>query len=101
MNTLTIILIALAIVLLISNITIFTIEHTTKQELNFDKSKVKIVLFASEDEDELAKSEVAVSKKYCVLDSTAGYLKAEHGYIYIKAYPVDKNNVGNSSTRLS
>ena len=89
MNTLTIILIVLAIVLLISNITIFTIERTTKQELNFDKSKVKIVLFASEDEDELAKSKVAVSKKYCVLDSTAGYLKAEHGYIYIKAYLVE------------
>ena len=45
MNTLTIILIVLAIVLLISNITIFTIERTTKQELNFDKSKVKIMLF--------------------------------------------------------
>lgn len=90
MNTLTIILIVLAIVLLISNITIFTIERTTKQELNFDKSKVKIVLFASEDEDELAKSKVAVSKKYCVLDSTAGYLKTEHGYIYIKAYLVER-----------
>ena len=36
--------------------------------------------------DELAKSEVAIPKKYCVLDSTAGYLKVEHGYIYIKAY---------------
>lgn len=89
MNTLIIILIVLAIVLLISNITIFTIERTTKQELNFDKSKVKIVLFASEDEDELAKSEVAIPKKYCVLDSTAGYLKAEHGYIYIRAYLVE------------
>ena len=89
MNTLTIILIVLAIVLLISNITIFTIDHTTKQELNFDKSKVKIVLFASEDEDELAKSEVAIPKKYYVLDSTGGYLKAEHGYIYIRAYLVE------------
>lgn len=90
MNTLTIILIALTIVLFIANITIFTIERTTKQELNFDKSKVKIVLFASEDEDELAKSEVAIPKKYCVLDSTTGYLKAEHGYIYIKAYLVER-----------
>ena len=90
MNTLTIILIVLTIVLLIANIVMFTIERTTKQELNFDKSKVKIVLFASEDEDELAKSEVAIPKKYCVLDSTAGYLKAEHGYIYIKAYLVER-----------
>ena len=90
MNTLTIILIVLAIVLFIANITIFTIERTTKHELNFDKSKVKIMLFASEDEDELAKSEVAIPKKYCVLDSTAGYLKVEHGYIYIKAYLVER-----------
>ena len=91
MNILTIILIALTATLLISNIVMFTIEHTTeKHELNFDKSKVKIMLFASEDEDELAKSKVAVSKKYCVLDSTAGYLKAGHGYIYIKAYLVER-----------
>ena len=91
MNTLTIILIALTTTLLIANIVMFTIERTTtKHELNFDKSKVKIMLFASEDEDELAKSKVAVSKKYCVLDSTAGYLKAEHGYIYIKAYLVER-----------
>ena len=91
MNTLTIILIALTTTLLIANIVMLTIERTTtKHELNFDKSKVKIMLFASEDEDELAKSKVAVSKKYCVLDSTAGYLKAEHGYIYIKAYLVER-----------
>ena len=91
MNTLTIILIALTTTLLIANIVMLTIERTTtKHELNFDKSKVKIMLFASEDEDELAKSKVAVSKKYCVLDSTAGYLKAEHGYIYIEAYLVER-----------
>ena len=52
MNTLTIILIVLTAVLLIANIVMFTIERTEKHELNFDKSKVKIMLFASEDEDE-------------------------------------------------
>ena len=90
MNTLTIILIVLTATLLIANIVMFVMEHTKKNELSFDKSKVKIMLFASENEDELAKSKVAVSKKYCVLDSTAGYLKAEHGYIYIKAYLVER-----------
>ena len=91
MNTLTIILIALTAALLIANIVMFVMERTaTKHELNFDKTKAKIILLASEDEDELAKSEVAIPKKYCVLDSTAGYLKAEHGYIYIKAYLVER-----------
>lgn len=90
MNTLTIILIVLTIVLLISNITIFTIERTTKQELNFDKSKVKIVLFASEDAHEIVKSEIEMTKKYCVLDSAIGDLKTEHGAVFISAHLVEK-----------
>ena len=90
MNTLTIILIISTIVLLIANIVMFTIERTEKHELNFDKSKVKIMLFASEDEHELVKSEAEMTKKYYVLDSAAGYLKTEHGYIYIKAYLVER-----------
>lgn len=90
MNELTIVLIILTIVVLISNIVIFVIERaTTKNELNFDKSKVKIMLFASEDEHELVKSAVEMTNKYYVLDSTNGYLKTEHGYIYIKAYLVE------------
>lgn len=89
MNTLTIILIVSTIVLLIANIVMFTIERMTKHELNFDKSKVKIMLFASEDEDEIIKEEIKMFKKYYTLDSAAGYLKTEHGYIYIKAYLVE------------
>lgn len=89
MNTLTIILIISTIVLLIANIVMFTIERTEKHELNFDKTKAKIILLASEDEHELVKSEAEMTKKYYVLDSAAGYLKTEHGYIYIKAYLVE------------
>lgn len=90
MNTLTIILIALTATLLIANIVMFTAERTaTKNELNFDKTKAKIILLASEDEHELVKSEAEMTKKYYVLDSAAGYLKTEHGYIYIKAYLVE------------
>ena len=67
----------------------FTIERMTKHELNFDKSKVKIIILASEDERELVKSEVEMTKKYYALNSSSGYLKTEHGYIYIKAYLVE------------
>lgn len=90
MDALTIILIVLAIVLLIANITIFTIERSAKQELSFDKSKVKIILFASEDEDEIIKEEIKMFKKYYTLDSAIGSLETEHGYIYIKAYLVER-----------
>lgn len=89
MNTLTIILIISTIVLLIANIVMFTMERTEKHEFNFDKSKVKIIILASEDERELVKSEVEMTNKYYVLDSTNGYLKTEHGYIYIRAYLVE------------
>lgn len=89
MDALTIILIALAIVLLIANITIFTIERSAKQELSFDKSKVKIMLFASEDEDEIIKEEIKMFKKYYTLDLAIGSLETEHGYIYIRAYLVE------------
>ena len=91
MNTLTIILIVLTATLLIANIVMFTIERTaTKHELNFDKTKAKIILLASEDEHELVKSEVGMTNKYYVLDSTNGYLKTEHSYIYMKAYLVER-----------
>lgn len=89
MDTLTIILIISTIVLLIANIVMFTMERTEKHEFNFDKSKVKIIILASEDERELVKSEVEMTNKYYVLDSTNGYLKTEHGYIYIRAYLVE------------
>ena len=89
MNTLTIILIVSTIILLIANIVMFMIERTEKHELNFDKSKVKIMFFASEDEDEIIKEQIKMNKKYHVLDSAAGNLKAEHGYIYIRAYLVE------------
>ena len=89
MDTLTIILIVSTIILLIANIVMFTIERTTKQELNFDKSKVKIVLFASENEDEIIKEEIKMFKKYHTLDSAIGSLDTEHGYIYIRAYLVE------------
>lgn len=89
MNTLTIILIALTIVLLIANIVMFTIERAEKNELIFDKSKVKIMLFASEDEDEIIKEEIKMFKKYHTLDSAIGSLDTEHGYIYIRAYLVE------------
>ena len=89
MNTLTIILIALTATLLIANIVMFTIERTEKHELNFDKPKVKIMLFASEDEDEIIKEEIKMFKKYNTLDSAIGSLDTEHGYIYIRAYLVE------------
>lgn len=89
MNTLTIILIVSTIVLLIANIVMFTIERTEKRELNFDKSKVKIMLFASKDEDEIIKEEIKMFKKYYTLDSAMGSLETEHGYIYIRAYLVE------------
>lgn len=90
MDTLTIILIVLTVVVLIANIVMFMIERTEKHELNFDKTKVKIMLFASEDEHELVKSEVEMTNKYYVLDSAAGNLKTEHGNIYIRAHIVEK-----------
>lgn len=62
MNTLTIILIALTAALLIANIVMFVMERTTKQELNFDKTKAKIILLASEDEDEIIKEEIKMFK---------------------------------------
>lgn len=89
MNALTIILIALTATLLIANILIFTIEHTKKHELNFDKSKVKIMLFASENEDEIIKEEIKMFKKYNISDSAIGSFDTEHGYIYIRAYLVE------------
>lgn len=90
MNTLTIILIVLTVVVLIANIVMFMIERTEKHELNFDKSKVKIMFFASEDEDEIIKEQIKMDKKYYVLDSAAGNLKTEHGNIYIRAHIVEK-----------
>ena len=91
MNTLTIILIALTATLLIANIVMFTTDRkTTKQELTFDKSRVKIVLFASEDAHEIVKSEIEMTKKYCVLDSAIGDLKTEHGAVFISAHLVEK-----------
>lgn len=91
MNTLTIILIALTATLLIANIVMFTIERKTeKHELNFDKSKVKIMLFASENEDEIIKEEIKMFKKYNTLDSAIGSLETKCDYIYIKAYLVER-----------
>lgn len=90
MNTLTIILIVLTATLLIANIVMFTIERTaTKYELNFDKSKVKIMLFASENEDEIIKEEIKMFKKYNTLDSAIGSLETKCGYMYIRAYLVE------------
>lgn len=90
MNTLTIILIALTIVLLIVNILAFTIEHTTtKNEFTFDKSKVKIILLASEDAHKLVESEIELNKKYYVINSSVGSLKTKHGPIFISAYLVE------------
>ena len=48
------------------------------------------MLFASEDEDEIVKEEIKMDKKYYVLDSAIGSLETEHGYIYIKAYLVER-----------
>ena len=91
MNTLTIILIVLTIVLLIANITMFTMERkTTKNEFSFDKSKVKIILLASEDAHELVKSEIKLTKEYYVINSSIGDLKTKHGTIFISAYLVEK-----------
>lgn len=91
MNTLTIILIVSTATLLIANIVMFTIERTTtKHELNFDKTKAKIILLASEDEDELVKSELGITKEYCVLNSSIGDLKTKHGTIFISAYLVER-----------
>ncbi len=89
MNTLTIILIALTATLLIANIVMFKIERTTNSELNFDKSKVKIMLFASENEDEIIKEEIKMFKKYHTLDSAIGSLETKYGYMYIRAYIVE------------
>ena len=90
MNTLTIILIVSTIVLLIANTVMFAIERKmTKNELNFDKSKAKILLFASENEDEIIKEEIKMFKKYHTLDSAIGSLETKHGYMYIRAYLVE------------
>lgn len=91
MNTLTIILIALTATLLIANIVIFTIERTTtKNEFSFDKSKVEIILLASEDAYKLVESEIKVNKEYYVLSSSIGDLKTKHGTIFISAYLVER-----------
>lgn len=91
MDTLTIILIALTATLLIANIVMFVMERTaTKHELNFDKSKVKIMFFASEDEHELVKSEAEMTKKYYVLDSATDALKTKHGTIFISVFLVER-----------
>ena len=91
MDILIIILIALTATLLIANIVMFTIERTTtKNELNFVKSKTDIILLASEDEDGIIEGENMMSKKYNILDSWANFLKTEHDTIYIKAYLVEK-----------
>lgn len=91
MNTLTIILIVLTATLLIANIVMFVTERTTtKNELNFDKSKTDIILLASKDEDEIIEGENMMSNKYNILYSTANFLKTEHDSIYIKAYLVKR-----------
>ena len=90
MDILTIILIVLTATLLIANIVMFATERmTTKYELNFDKSKVKIMLFASENEDEIIKEEIKMLKKYYTLDSAIGSLETKYGYMYIRAYIVE------------
>ena len=90
MNTLTIILIVSTIVLLIANTVMFAIERKmTKNELNFDKTKVKIRILASEDEDEIIKEEIKMLKKYHALDSAIGSLETKHGYMYVRAYLVE------------
>lgn len=91
MNTLTIILIVLTIVLLIGNIIIFAIERTTtKNEFSFDESKVEIILLASEDAHKLVESEIELNKEYYVINSSIGDLKTKHGIIFISAYLVEK-----------
>lgn len=89
MNTLTIILIVLTAALLIANIVMFTIEHTKKHKLSFDKSKTRIILVASENTREILESDNEMTKKYCVLNSSNGYFKTEHGSVFIKAYLVE------------
>lgn len=90
MDTLTIILIVLTVVLLIANIVMFTIERTEKHELNFDKTKTKIILLTSEDAHKIVKSEIKITKKYNGLDSAIGDLKTKHGPIFISAYLVER-----------
>lgn len=91
MNKLIIILILLTATLLIANIVMFTIERkTTKNELNFDKTKTKIILLTSEDAHKIVKSEIKITKKYNVLDSAIGDLKTKHGPIFISAYLVER-----------
>lgn len=93
MNTLTIILIVLTATLLIANIVMFVTERATtknKYELNFDESKVKIILLASEDAHKLVEKEIKLTKEYYVLNSSIGYLKTKHGTIYISAYLVER-----------
>lgn len=69
----------------------FTIERTTtKYELNFDESKVNIILVASENTRDILESENEITKKYRVLNSSNGYFKREHGSVYIKAYLVER-----------
>jgi len=89
MDILIIILIVSVIVLWIANFVISAIERTEKHELNFDKSKVKIMLFASENEDEIIKEEIKMFKKYNTLDSAIGSLETKCGYMYIRAYLVE------------
>ena len=89
MDILIIILIVSVIVLWIANFVISAIGRTEKHELNFDKSKVKIMLFASENEDEIIKEEIKMFKKYNTLDSAIGNLETKCGYMYIRAYLVE------------
>ena len=91
MNTLTIVLIALTAALLIANIVMFTMERKSmKYELNFDESKVQIILLASEDAHKLVESEIKLTKEYYVINSSIGDLKTKHGVIYISAFLVER-----------
>lgn len=90
MNTLLIVLIILTIVLLVANITIFTIERMTERKYTFDKSKAKVVILASTDRLELEKEGANIIRQYNVLDTASGDLKTQHETIYIKSYLAEK-----------
>ena len=90
MNTLTIILIVLTIVVLIANIVLFVIERITERKYTFDKSKAKVVILASTDRLELEKEDANIIRKYNVLDTASGNLKTQHETIYIKSYLAEK-----------
>lgn len=92
MDILTIILIVLTATLLIANIVMFATERmTTKYELNFDKSKVKIMLFASENEDEIIKEEIKMLKKILYIRFSDWQLRNKvRLYVYQSIYSGDK-----------